>query len=98
MEVGPSRLSNLAQGRLLTQNGLLLYSELRAISSDDRAKRHFGGCRFYFSGYRRAPHEIRITTGIVAVGLVDLRLQNRPHVPRLDADHRCKLMFTLHPL
>ena len=28
------------------------------------------------------------TAGIVAVGLVDLRLQYRPHVPRLDTDHR----------
>jgi hypothetical protein len=28
------------------------------------------------------------TTGVVAIGLVDLRLQNGPHVPRLDTDHR----------
>src|SRR5580693_2876159 len=34
------------------------------------------------------PHHLRDATRIVAVGLVDLRLQHRPHVPRLDADHR----------
>ncbi len=34
------------------------------------------------------PHHLRDATRIVAVGLVDLRLQRRPHVPRLHADHR----------
>src|SRR6476620_10187818 len=34
------------------------------------------------------PHHLRDATRIVAVGLVDLRLQHRPHVPCLDADHR----------
>src|SRR4029077_8186886 len=34
------------------------------------------------------PHHLRDATGIVAVSLVDLRLQHRPHVPRLDTDHR----------
>src|SRR5471032_1635257 len=34
------------------------------------------------------PHHLGHATGIVAVGLVDLRLQHRPHVPRLDTDHR----------
>src|SRR6476661_5834108 len=34
------------------------------------------------------PHHLRDATRIVAVGLVDLRLQRRPHVPRLDTDHR----------
>src|SRR5712672_1201033 len=29
----------------------------------------------------------RYAARIVAVGLVDLRLQHRPHVPRLDTDH-----------
>src|SRR5476651_1403247 len=34
------------------------------------------------------PHHLRHATRIVAVGLVDLRLQHRPHMPRLDTDHR----------
>src|SRR6187397_532333 len=34
------------------------------------------------------PHHLRDATRIVAVRLVDLRLQRRPHVPRLDADRR----------
>src|SRR3970040_1395757 len=34
------------------------------------------------------PHHLRYAARIVAVRLVDLRLQHRPHVPRLDADHR----------
>jgi len=34
------------------------------------------------------PHHLRHAARIVAVGLVDLRLQQRPHVPRLDTDHR----------
>ena len=34
------------------------------------------------------PHHLRDAAGIVAVGLVDLGLQYRPHVPRLDTDHR----------
>src|ERR1700688_4211482 len=34
------------------------------------------------------PHHLRHAARIVAVGLVDLRLQYRPHVPRLDTDHR----------
>src|SRR5258706_6019774 len=34
------------------------------------------------------PHHLRDATRIVAVGLVDLRLQHRRHVPRLDTDHR----------
>ena len=34
------------------------------------------------------PHHLRDATRIVAVRLVDLRLQHRPHVPRLNADHR----------
>jgi hypothetical protein len=34
------------------------------------------------------PHHLRDAAGIVAVGLVDLRLQHRPHVPRLNTDHR----------
>src|SRR5664279_4043371 len=34
------------------------------------------------------PHHLRNTTRVVAVGLVDLCLQHRPHVPRLDTDHR----------
>src|SRR6202162_3169225 len=33
------------------------------------------------------PHHLRHAARVVAVGLVDLRLQYRPHVPRLDADH-----------
>src|ERR1700746_2602501 len=33
-------------------------------------------------------HHLRDAAGIVAVGLVDLRLQHRPHVPCLDTDHR----------
>src|SRR5690349_15291505 len=35
-----------------------------------------------------SPHHLRNTARIVAVRLVDLRLQHRLHVPRLDADHR----------
>src|SRR6266850_863769 len=34
------------------------------------------------------PHHLCDATRIVAVGLVDLSPQHRPHVPRLDADHR----------
>src|SRR5450830_1183456 len=34
------------------------------------------------------PHHLRNPACIVAVGLVDLGLQHRPHVPRLDTDHR----------
>src|ERR1700740_1270289 len=33
------------------------------------------------------PHHLCHATRIVAVGLVDLSLQHRPHVPRLNADH-----------
>src|SRR5271157_2365543 len=33
------------------------------------------------------PHHLCHATCVVAVGLVDLCLQHRPHVPRLDADH-----------
>src|ERR1700676_4499580 len=33
------------------------------------------------------PHHLGHAACIVAVGLVDLRLQHRPHVPRLDTDH-----------
>src|SRR5258705_12207034 len=34
------------------------------------------------------PHHLGHAARVVAVGLVDLRLQHRPHVPRLDTDHR----------
>ena len=34
------------------------------------------------------PHHLRYAARIVAVRLVDLRLQHRLHVPRLNADHR----------
>src|SRR5436309_8972349 len=34
------------------------------------------------------PHHLRDAARIVAIRLVDLRLQCRPHVPRLDTDHR----------
>src|SRR2546430_3527881 len=34
------------------------------------------------------PHHLRYATRILAVRLVDLRLQHRPHVPRLNTDHR----------
>jgi hypothetical protein len=34
------------------------------------------------------PHHLRHAARIVAVRLVDLRLQQRLHVPRLDTDHR----------
>ena len=37
---------------------------------------------------KAGPHHLRYTAHVVAVGLVDLRLQNRPHVPRLDTDPR----------
>src|SRR6188472_1384032 len=33
-------------------------------------------------------HHLRDATRIVAVRLIDLRLQRRPHVPRLDTDRR----------
>ena len=33
------------------------------------------------------PHHLRDTTGVVAIGLVNLRLQHRSHVPRLNTDH-----------
>src|ERR1700744_3575499 len=34
------------------------------------------------------PHHLCNAAGIIAVRLVDLRLQHSPHVPRLDTDHR----------
>src|SRR5262249_38692546 len=34
------------------------------------------------------PHHVGDATRIVAVGLVDLRLQHRFHMPRFDTDHR----------
>src|SRR5205085_3513809 len=37
---------------------------------------------------KSGPHHLRHAARIVAVGLVDLRLQHRPHVPGLDTDHR----------
>ena len=36
---------------------------------------------------KSSSHHLRDATRIVAVRLVDLRLQRRPHVPRLDTDH-----------
>src|SRR5260221_2421460 len=36
---------------------------------------------------KSCPHHLRHAARVVAVGLVDLRLQHRPHVPRLDTDH-----------
>src|SRR6516165_4835084 len=34
------------------------------------------------------PHHLRHTASVIAVGLVDLRFQHGPHVPRLDTDHQ----------
>jgi hypothetical protein len=34
------------------------------------------------------PHHLRDAARVIAVRLVDLRLQHRLHVPRLDTDHR----------
>src|SRR5256886_3710936 len=34
------------------------------------------------------PHHLRYATRVIAVRLVDLCLQHRPHVPRLNTDHR----------
>ena len=34
------------------------------------------------------PHHLRHPACVVAVRLVDLRLQHRPHMPRLDTDRR----------
>ena len=34
------------------------------------------------------PHHLRNAAGIIAIGLVDLCLQHRPHVPRLNTDYR----------
>ena len=34
------------------------------------------------------PHHLRDAAGIVAIGLVDLRLQHGAHVPRLNTNHR----------
>jgi hypothetical protein len=39
------------------------------------------------------PHHLRHATGIIPVSLVDLCLQHRSHVPRLNADHR-QVCFT----
>ena len=36
----------------------------------------------------RRAESICIAAGIVAIGLVDLHLQHRSHVPRLNTDHR----------
>jgi hypothetical protein len=33
-------------------------------------------------------HHLCDPAGIVAIGLIDLCLQHRPHMPRLDTDHR----------
>ena len=33
------------------------------------------------------PHHLRDAARVIAVRLVDLRLQHRLHVPRLDTDH-----------
>jgi hypothetical protein len=37
---------------------------------------------------KSSPHHLCHTTRVVAVRLVDLRLQHRPHMPRLNTDHR----------
>src|SRR6516162_8890484 len=42
------------------------------------------------------PHHLRHTAGVIAVSLVDLCLQHRSHVPRLNADHR-QVCFTKCP-
>src|SRR5215475_1236420 len=34
------------------------------------------------------PHHLRDAARIVAISLVDLRLQHRPHMPGLNTDHR----------
>src|SRR5690349_18364521 len=34
------------------------------------------------------PHHLRDAAGIITIGLVDLCLQHRPHVPCLNTDHR----------
>jgi hypothetical protein len=34
------------------------------------------------------PHHLRDAARSVAVRLIDLRMQHRPHVPRLNTDHR----------
>jgi hypothetical protein len=41
-----------------------------------------------YRAIKSRPHHLRHAPRIVAVGLVDLGLQYRPHVPRLDTDHR----------
>src|SRR6201988_4536246 len=46
------------------------------------------------------PHHLRHAAGIVAIGLVDLCLKHRSHVPRLNTDHRqvCFTKRTEQPL
>jgi hypothetical protein len=42
------------------------------------------------------PHHLGIPRGIVAIGLVDLRLQHRAHVPGLNTDHRASRLRRAH--
>src|SRR6266404_8212238 len=84
MTVGPSAFNPF-------ENAALISSRLRAstaaqskplaveaISSTGRSHRTI----------KPRPHHLRYAARIVAVRLVDLRLQHRLHVPRLNADHR----------
>ena len=45
-------------------------------------------CLHMHRAIQSRPHHLRHAARIIAIGLVDLRLQHRPHVPRLDTDHR----------
>jgi hypothetical protein len=40
-----------------------------------------------YRAIKSRPHHLCDAARVVAVSLVDLRLQHRPHVPRLDTDH-----------
>jgi hypothetical protein len=60
-------------------------SSLRCVSSDSQL---LTAQRLHMHwAIQPRPHHLGHAPRIVAVGLVDLRLQRRPHVPRLDADH-----------
>src|SRR4051794_8896636 len=67
-----------------------------AIAFDCSSLRCVSSIRSFLTAYRLhmhrtvkpSPHHLRNTARIVAVRLVDLRLQHRLHVPRLNADHR----------
>jgi hypothetical protein len=58
----------------------LVFKAASAISDPERL--------YMYRPIKPNPHHLRNAARVVAIGLVDLRLQHRPHLPRLDTDHR----------